>query len=90
MKKNYLIMLTAGQLKEAIENEMIDKRRNISNVEVQKLMAKLVTEGKAKVIGTTTKDGDLLTGDLREKGLKVRNLNEETRKNKKEKKWNLK
>lgn len=36
-------------------------------------------------IGTTNKDADLLTGDLREKGLKVLNINEEIRKKKKKK-----
>jgi len=85
-KKNYLIMLTAEELKEAISNEMIDKRRNISNIEVQEVVERLVIEGKAKVIGTTNKDGDLLTGELREQGLKIKNINEEIRRDKRRKK----
>jgi len=35
-------------------------------------------------LGETEKDADLLTGDLREEGLKVLNLNEEQRKREKQ------
>lgn len=37
---------------------------------------------KIEGLGSSEKDVDLLTGDLREEGLKVLNLNEEMRKNK--------
>jgi len=41
---------------------------------------------KFKYLGNTNKDIDLLTGDLREKGLKILNLNEEKRKRKRNEK----
>ena len=37
---------------------------------------------KIKYIGSTNMDIDLLTGNLREKGLKIRNMNEENRRKK--------
>jgi len=39
---------------------------------------------KIDKLGETEKDADLLTGDLREEGLKVLNLNEEQRKREKQ------
>jgi hypothetical protein len=40
---------------------------------------KLTKENKAKFLGVTEMDGDLLTGNLRENKIKVLNLNEEQR-----------
>jgi len=40
---------------------------------------------KIKHLGTTDKDIDLLTGDLRENGLNILNMNEEKRKRKNDK-----
>lgn len=39
---------------------------------------------KFKYMGTTNKDKDIITGDLREEGFKVTNLDEEIRKKKNE------
>ena len=46
--------------------------------ELEEIMEK--KQGKIKLIGETNKDSDVLTGDLREEGIKVLNLNEEIRK----------
>jgi len=78
-KKNVLIMVTAGEICKAIEEEMQRLGRNISNKEIQVLLYKLVKKKKAKFIGNTDMDGDLLTGNLREKGIRIQNLNEEYR-----------
>ena len=50
--------------------------------ELEEIMEK--KQGKIKFLGETNKDIDLLTGDLREEGIKVLNLNEEIRKAKKD------
>lgn len=77
--KNALILVNSGELCDAIEAEMIRLNRNITNEEVQNLLWKLVDDKKAKFIGTTNLDGDLISGNLREQGIIVRNLNEERR-----------
>jgi hypothetical protein len=75
-KENALILCTADEVYRAIENEMLRLKRNISNEEVQALLWRLVEEKKAKFIGTTTQDIDLLVGNLREDGFKIKNLKE--------------
>lgn len=77
--KHSLIMVSADIICRAIEDEMTRLGRNISNEEVQQLLFKLTKENKAKFLGVTEMDGDLLTGNLRENKIKVLNLNEEQR-----------
>ena len=51
--------------------------------EVFEIAKKKGLSDKIQCIGETDKDIDMLTGELRDRGLKVRNLNEEERKNNK-------
>jgi len=81
--KRALILVSSEEICHAIEEAMMDKKRNISNEEVQQLLWKLVEQKKATFIGTTNQDVSLLTGNLRENGIKVKNLSEEKRKNEK-------
>ena len=79
MNKHALILVMPEEICQAIEDKMLRLKRNISNEEVQELLWKLVEQKKAKFLGTTHKDVDLLCGDLRENGIKVKNLTEEKR-----------
>lgn len=85
-KKHYAIMMTVGEVCDLIENEMARLGRNITNEEVNELITKAAIERDA-VIATSDKpmDADMLTGELREEGVKVRNINEEIRREEKKK-----
>ena len=52
------------------------------NLEIEffEVMKKLGLTKTVKHLGVTDKDSDLITGDLREEGLKILNMNEEERK----------
>lgn len=74
--KHALILVMPEEICQAIEDEMFRLKRNITNKEVQELLWKLVKEKKAKFLDTTDNDIDLLSGNLRENGIKVRNIEE--------------
>lgn len=79
MNEHALILVMPEEICQAIEDEMLRLKRNISNEEVQELLWKLVEQKKAKFLGTTDKDIDLICGDMRENGIKVKNIEEEKR-----------
>jgi hypothetical protein len=82
MNKNALILVMPEEICQAIEDEMIRLKRNISNEEVQELLWKLVEQKKAKFLGTTSQDADMICGNMRENGIKVKNIAEEKRQEK--------
>jgi len=79
MKNKNLLWLT--DIDTAIEVYELAKKENIS---LQKAFDKVLKarDDKIKFIGSIDKDGDMLTGDLREDGLKIININEEIKKKK--------
>jgi len=80
--KHALILVMPEEISQAIEDEMIRLKRNISNEEVQELLWKLVEQKKAKFLGTTSQDADMICGNMRENGIKVKNIAEEKRQEK--------
>ena len=79
MKNKNALWLT--DIDTTIEMYQLAKDENISLQEAfEKILKK--KRDKIKFLGTTEKDGDLLTGDLREKGQRILNINEEIRKRK--------
>ena len=68
---NILIMVMPEEICQAIEDEMLRLKRNITNKEVQELLWKLVEQKKAKFIGVTDMDKDLLKGNLEEEGFRI-------------------
>jgi len=80
MKKNYWITNVDTVLKIA---ELAIKEK----ITMQQAFEKLLKKGEIKpeYLGNGEMDGDLLTGNLREQGIRVKNFNEEIRKNEKKK-----
>lgn len=79
----YVSMMTAGEICDIIEAKMAELGRNITNEEVNKLLTDEAIKRNRVIACTDNKDNldsDILTGNLREEGLKVLNLNEEARK----------
>lgn len=86
-KKKYLVSrFTADEAAQLIGDKMKELGRDITNEEVNKLLSDYAIE-QNKVLFTSEEpiDSDLLTGNLREEGYKVRNLNEEKRREDKDK-----
>jgi hypothetical protein len=88
--KNIIWMTTAQDVLD-VYNEAIQlaksrgkKTGDSINEEIVELLSKKKKE--IKCLGSTNKDIDLLTGDLRERGIKVLNINEELRKKKRREK----
>lgn len=78
-----LNLITLGDLVDELEKEEVIVGRKLTNQEFNDLVNRLAREGKAEVLSVHKEkpDLDLLTGNLREDGKKVLNLNEEMRKN---------
>ena len=81
-----LSVVNSDVLVTAIEAEIARLGRNITNVEINELVNKLVAGGKGEVVAVTKEplDMDVLGGNLREKGVKVRNISEEIRRKEQE------
>ncbi len=83
---NQVWMLTAEDILLVYEEavELAKQRGKKSNDNINnEVIELLIKKGKVpKYLGNTEKDTDQLTGDLREEGIKVLNLNEEERKKK--------
>lgn len=81
-----LSVINSDVLVEAIEKEIAKLGRDLSNVELNDLVNRLIKDGKATLLHAQKEkmDGDLLAGNLREDGYKVTNLNEEIRKKRKD------
>lgn len=86
-KKIYsMIMLTAGEIVDIIEKEIERLGRNITNEELNILLTEEARKKDQVIAESLNKedlDVDMITGNLREEGLKVRNLNEEQRRKEK-------
>lgn len=82
-KKKIKFALFQTDIDTALEiMELAKKHGKKPGDSMQEEFEEVKKSGKVKLIGLTDKDCDLLTGNLREKGLKILNLNEiERRKN---------
>ena len=72
MKGKSVYIMTVGELLDCIEKE-----EAISNEDIEKVVKKY---GKLIGVAPEEMDGDLLTGELRDDGVRVLNLNEQWRK----------
>ena len=79
MKKD-VWMLTIEQFDELIE--LASKHGKKAGDDMSEEFLEIKKKHNFKYLGNTNKDIDLLTGDLREQGLKILNLHEEERKRK--------
>lgn len=82
-----LSVFTAEELCNIIESRMKELGRNITNAELNELISNKAIEMK-RIIGASEEkiDSDLMVGNLREEGVKIRSINEEMRKKDTEKK----
>lgn len=69
-------------MEEAIKLGKEREKKEGDNLEIEFFEIAKKKGKTPKHLGMTDKDSDLLTGDLRETGLKILNLNEEERKRK--------
>jgi hypothetical protein len=76
-----LSVIDSDKLIEAIEQEKERLGHYPDNKELNILVNRLITEGKAQLVHAQEKalDVDLLAGNLREEGCKVLNMGEEIR-----------
>lgn len=82
-KRYYMSMMTAGEICDIIDSKIKELGRNITNEEVNQLLTEEAIKRNAVIAMSENKedlDADMITGNLREDGLKVLNLNEESRK----------
>lgn len=82
-KRYYMSMMTAGEICDIIDSRIKELGRNITNEEVNQLLTEEAIKRNAVIAVSENKedlDADMITGNLREDGLKVLNLNEEARK----------
>lgn len=77
MKVRKVYLMTVGELLDYIEKE-----EAVSSSDIEKIFIE-----KGKLIGAVPEetDGDMITGELRDIGVKVLNLNEQVRKKKHDK-----
>ncbi len=76
-KKYYMWSITANDYIEIVELAQKHGKKEGDSMEEEVL--EVMEKKDKKPFGTTNKDVDMLTGELRDKGLKVRNLKEEER-----------
>ncbi|MHA1437893.1 MAG: hypothetical protein ACTSPD_09980 [Promethearchaeota archaeon] len=76
--KNHLFAINIDTYLEIIE--LAKKHGKKPGDSMQEEFIEVIKKKKAKYLGGTNKDKDLLTGDLREEGLRILNLDELQRK----------
>lgn len=79
-KSNYVWTTDVITMTEVYELAIKHGKKEGESIEDEFFEVMKKKKDKFKCLGTTDKDSDLLTGDLREAGLKVLNLNEIERK----------
>lgn len=83
--KNKVLMMLSGQevlevYEEAVKRALKNGKKTGESIEEEFFEVMKEKKIAGTIIGSTDKDIDLLTGDLRESGFKVKNINEELRK----------